>query len=87
MESFFTLTNLISVVSFVVFFIYQIKFYKGTKKSREIFENFFAKNGNYAVQVKDNDGDPYPEIVDVSNSGSDLGNLIKEINTYLFKTI
>ncbi len=86
MESFFTPTNIISLVSFVAFLCLQIKYFRETKKYRGIFENFFLKKETYKVQIIDNAGDPYPYIVNVGYSDSDLESLITEINNYLFKT-
>ncbi len=86
MESILTPTNIISLVSFFAFLFFQIKYYNKTKKCRKIFENFFSKKEAYAVQIIDNAGDPYPQIVNVGHPGSDLEALIKEINNYLFKT-
>lgn len=86
MESFFTLTNIVSLFFFFVFLYFQIKYYKETKEYRKIFENFFSKKEAYKVRIIDNSGDPYPHIVNVGYSKSDLEALIAEINNYLFKT-
>lgn len=80
------ITNILSGVAFFVFSWYQYKYYKETKKCRKIFEGFFSKKEAYAVQIIENAGDPYPQIVNVGHSGSDLEALIKELNNYLFKT-
>lgn len=80
------ITNILSTVSLIVFSWFQFKYYKETKKYRKIFEGFFSKKEAYKVQIIDNAGDPYPQIVNVGHPGSDLESLIKEINNYLFKT-
>lgn len=86
MESFLTATNIFSIISFIVFFVFQFKYYRETKKYREIFENFFSRKEAYSVQIIDFNGDHYPQIKHVGYSKSDLENLISEINNYLFKT-
>ncbi len=85
MEAILTLTNIISLVFFLVFLWLQVKYFKETKKYREIFENFFSRKEAYSVRIIDNDGDPYPQICNY-NYKSDLECLIREINNYLYKT-
>ena len=82
----FSITNLVSVLSFVVFLYFQVKCFKDTGKYREIFKNFFAKDSAYKSHLVGTDNDQYPQIDIVCKSGSDLCDLIKEINIYLYKT-
>lgn len=82
----FSITNLVSVLSFVVFLYFQVKCFKDTGKYREIFKNFFAKDSAYKSYLVGTDNDQYPQIDIVCKSGSDLCDLIKEINIYLYKT-
>lgn len=86
MESLFTPTNIISLITFIVFFVFQIKYFRETKKYRGIFENFFLKEDVYKVHIIDNASDPYPQVINVGYPNSDLNGLIREINNYLFKT-
>jgi hypothetical protein len=51
-----------------------------------VFLNFFAKNRAYSVTNNSEEGENYPQIELVGKKGSDLNALIKEINTYLYKT-
>ncbi len=80
----FTIT--ISAIVFVVFSYFQIHYFRDTKKHRDIFRNFFEKTRPYASTVVNAESDPYPQIEKVGEKGSDLNNLIGEINIYLYKT-
>lgn len=80
------LTFIVSAVVFVVFFCFQMKYFRDTKKYREIFKNFFAKSDNYSAFLCGDEKDPYPQLHLVGEQGSDLNSLITEINTYLMKT-
>lgn len=82
----FTTTLIISVIIFLVFLGFQIYYFNDTRKHRNIFQNFFNKIGEYTSYQSGDKIDPYPQITLVGNANSDLNNLIKEINTYLFKT-
>lgn len=82
----FTLTIFISGIIFLGFLFYQIKYFNNTKRFREIFKNFFTKDATYSSHVEETDGEKYPQINLAGKSGSDLNDLIREINTYLFKT-
>lgn len=79
-------TIAISVVIFGVFTYLQIRYFKDTKKYREIFRNFFEKDCSYESLLVDAEGNQYPQIKEVGAENSDLNNLIKEINIYLYKT-
>jgi citrate lyase gamma subunit len=79
-------TIISSVIVFVIFLGFQIKYFTDTKKHREIFQNFFEKNRPYSSVLKGYDNDLYPEIAEVGKDNSDLNSLIKEINIYLYKT-
>lgn len=80
------LTVFISGTTFVIFFCFQLKYFKDTKKCRKIFENFFDKRGPYSCRTESEGNNDYPQIDLVSERDSDLNNLIREINIYLFKT-
>ena len=79
----FETTMAISGVAFAVFVLLQIKYFRDTAKYRNIFKNFFSKNSEYTAHLQGLSNDQYPQIDQVSNEGSDLYELIKEINTYL----
>lgn len=82
----FETTMAISGVAFAVFVLLQIKYFRDTAKYRNIFKNFFSKNSEYTAHLQGLSNDQYPQIDQVSNEGSDLYELIREINTYLYKT-
>lgn len=82
----FIVTFIVSIAVFVLFFSQQRKYFLDTKKHREIFEHFFDKSEEYTAIIADEDGEQYPQLYPVGTEGSDLNNLIQEINTYLYKT-
>lgn len=82
----FETTIAISAGAFVVFVILQFKYFRDTAKYRNIFKNFFAKDSGYRSHLAGFENDQYPQIDQVSKEGTDLYELIKEINIYLFKT-
>jgi len=76
----------ISIAVALVFFILQLNYFLNTWKARETFADFFARDSDYSVFLCGNGGNAYPQISLVGAVDSDLYNLIKEINDYLFKT-
>ena len=82
----FSITIIASVLSLVVFSWFQVKYFNDTRKYREIFKKFFAKNSAYKSHLVGIGNDQYPQIDMVCESGTDLYDLIKEINIYLYKT-
>lgn len=82
----FIITIIISGVTFILFFSFQLRYFTDTKKNRKLFKSFFDKSGEYASHLCGDERDPYPEIDLVGKPNSDLNNLIKEINIYLEKT-
>ncbi len=92
MDSLFS-TLIISTSVFVLALGFQYKYFIDTKQHLKIFQHFFRdKTSNTsglkfsAVNRADETGEEYPCIRFVGNSFPDLVQLIKEINTYLFKT-
>ena len=92
MDSLFS-TLIISTSVFVLALGFQYKYFIYTKQHLKIFQHFFRdKTSNTsglkfsAVNRADETGEEYPCIRFVGNSFPDLVQLIKEINTYLFKT-
>lgn len=77
---------IISVVIFVVFAGLQIRYFRDTWNSKVIFRDFFEKEKEYSSRVCEENGQEYPQIDFVGKGDSDLNELIKEINVYLYKT-
>ena len=76
----------ISVVIFIVFAALQIRYFRDTWKSKVIFRDFFEREKDYSSYVCEENGQEYPQIDFVGKGDSDLNDLIKEINVYLYKT-
>lgn len=81
----FEITIAISIALFFVFLFFQVKYFRGTKKNRDIFQNFFAKTAPYSYKLIGT-AEQYPYIDYVGDRTSDLNSLIGEINIYLKKT-
>lgn len=80
-------TILVSAAVAVIFFSFQLKYFVETKKYRGLFQNFFKRSGRYSTYKSYT---PTDETIDqirrVGDQGSDLNNLIDEINHYVVKT-
>ena len=77
----------VSIVLFLIFFAIQLYFFLDTKKCRERFASFFDREKDYDSSISSEyNREEYPQIHLVGKEGSDLNELIKEINVYLFKT-
>lgn len=76
----------VSWISFVVFFILQLCFFGDTAKCRRIFGDFFKRTKNYSTYEKREGEELVPQLDAVGTNGSDLNNLISEINNYIAKT-
>ncbi|MBO4849804.1 MAG: hypothetical protein J5529_02755 [Prevotella sp.] len=85
MNTFYS-TIFISVIVFIIFIFFQIKFFAETRKYRNLFNNFFAKNEEYATYNTVINGEDITQLKLVGASGSDLNTLIAEINHYVAKT-
>lgn len=85
MNSFYG-TILISGIVFVFFIYFQIKYFIETRTYRNLFNNFFAKNEEYATYNSIINGEDITQLKQVGTSGSDLNTLIAEINHYVAKT-
>ena len=79
-------TILISGIVFVIFIFFQIKYFAETRKYRNLFNNFFAKDEEYATYNTIINGEDITQLKQVGASGSDLNTLIAEINHYVAKT-
>ena len=82
----FLITNKISGIVLLVCIVFQVMYFFRTLKYRQKYREFFAKNSEYKVRVVGLYNDQYPQLELVGKDNSDLNNLIREINTYLFKT-
>lgn len=86
MDSSLFWTIFFSVVVALCFIAGQIYCFIETLKYIKLFGNFFEKKQPYSTFQK-KVGDEYiPQLTEVGEPGSDLNNLIKEINHYIEKT-
>lgn len=80
------LTILISASAFIVFFCFQLHFFRVTKKGRKRFETFFDRLDEYGITLFGSDDNVYPQLNFVGEENSRLNGLLQEINSYLYKT-
>lgn len=71
---------------FLVFFYYQLKYFKETLGFLVLYQNFFAKDSEYRTKEKDIDGATIPQLAEVGKDGYDLNQILSEINHYVVKT-
>lgn len=79
-------TIIISGIVFLVFISFQEKYFKETWKYRNLFNNFFTKEEEYATYNTIINGEDITQLKQVGVEGSDLNTLIAEINHYVAKT-
>ena len=79
-------TIIISVIVFLIFIFFQIKYFLEVKYYRNLFNNFFSKKEKYNTYETLVDGEPITQLKQVGANGSDLNTLIAEINHYVAKT-
>ena len=72
--------------SSIVFILLQLYFFWDTTKSRILFSDFFKKTKNYSTFERRYEEELIPQLDAVGTNGSDLNNLISEINNYIAKT-
>ncbi|MCR5039090.1 MAG: hypothetical protein K6A94_07120 [Bacteroidales bacterium] len=78
---------IVSIAAFFVCFFFQRKYFRETKKFRELFCNFFYKTEKYETEEKGTEnGEVLTQLKLVGKKGSDLNVLIEEINHYVMKT-
>lgn len=78
---------IVSATAFFVCFFFQRKYFRETKKFRELFCNFFHKTEKYETEEKGTEnGEVLTQLKLVGKKGSDLNVLIEEINHYVMKT-
>ena len=76
----------ISIFVFLIFFIFQLKYYGETRKYSNLFCNFFYTEEDYQIVRKDFNGIEIPQVKLVGEKDSDLNKLLEEINHYIVKT-
>lgn len=79
---------IVSIITFLVFFLSQLFFYAQVKRKRKRFENLFTEGekGYHVETVKSLDNETYMQIESDFDKDSDLGVLVSEINDYVKKT-
>lgn len=77
---------IISGFAFLVCLYFQLKFFKETKRYRNLFHDFFKKTESYTTFSSVINGEYATQLKQVGSEGSDLNKLIGEINHYVAKT-
>lgn len=80
------ITTFISAFFFLLFFIFQMKFYRETKRYTHLFRDFFRRKEDYETIQEWSGEESILQLKQVSAKGSDLHDLITEINHYVIKT-
>lgn len=81
----FTVNNIVAAVVATICIIFQVKYYKKTKRYRALFNDFFKTNESYRKEDLMIGEDTFPQLIEVGIDKSDLNELIKEINKYIIK--
>lgn len=81
-----SVTIAVSFGIFLLFFIFQLRYFFQTRKSLDLYENFFSKEDEYKAVNTAIGGDTIPQLVQIGESGYDLNKIISEINHYIEKT-
>ena len=81
-----TLTILVAALTAVVFFSAQLWYFAETWRYRNLFHDFFKKSSPYSTSIVEADGELFSQIGQDGVHGTDLRNLITEINHYVVKT-
>ena len=76
----------ISVFVFLLFFFFQLKYFRETRRYSDLFCNFFYTEEDYQIVIKEFDGINIPQVKLVGENESDLNKLLQEINHYVVKT-
>ena len=66
----------ISIFVFLIFFIFQLKYYGETRKYSNLFCNFFYTEEDYQIVRKDFNGIEIPQVKLVGEKDSDLNKLL-----------
>lgn len=76
----------VSWISSIAFILLQLLFFWETARCRRIFSDFFKRTKSYSTYERRYEEELIPQIDEVGTNGSDLNNLISEINNYIAKT-
>lgn len=82
----FQTTIIVSVLVFLFFIVWQLKYFLEVRHYRKLFANFFRRNKEYStcyIYIQD---ERFTQLEQVGEQGSDLNTLIAEINHYVKKT-
>lgn len=79
-------SSAVSWISSIAFILLQLYFFLDTAKNRHLFSDFFKRTKNYSTFRKLYAEELIPQLDAVGVDGSDLNNLISEINNYIAKT-
>lgn len=79
-------SSAVSWISTIAFISLQLYFFWDTAKCRKIFSDFFKRAKNYSTFERQYEEELIPQLDAVGSKGSDLNNLISEINNYIAKT-
>lgn len=82
----FYVTISISGVIFLIFLIFQIKYFLEVRHYRKLFNNFFSKKEEYGTYEIIVNSESITQLKQVGADGSDLNTLIEEVNHYVAKT-
>jgi len=79
-------TIIVAACTALAFVSAQVWYFSETMRYRNRFHDFFKKNLPYSTAVIDINNENFTQLVQVGKPGSDLNNLIAEINHYVVKT-
>lgn len=78
--------HIVMWITFGLFLCFQLKFFIETWKLRDLFYHFFRKKKPYEVSYAEVGNEKFTQMMPVGEKGSDLNQLIEEINHYILKT-
>lgn len=79
-------TIIVSLIVFLFFIYFQIRYFLEVRHYRNLFNNFFSKKEEYGTYETVVSGESITQLKKVGAVGSDLNTLIAEINHYVAKT-
>lgn len=88
MSTSIAISAIVSFATFIVFFIFQLKFNMDVRRKREKFLRLFedGKNGYKITTIFPPEGENYLQIDGQFDADSDLNKLVSEINEYVRKS-
>lgn len=78
--------HVVTWMAFGLCLFFQLKYFFEIRKQRNLFYYFFKKKKSYEVCHAEVNNEIFTQLVPVGDEGSDLNNLIVEINHYILKT-